>query len=279
MSASPGVLMNATTTVQAHNQRAATVWSSGGAAYDRISRGISDAIEHAVVRLDPQPGQRILDLATGTGWASRSVARRGAEVVGADIADHLLDAARELAQREHLAIDYALADAEALPFEDGEFDAVISTFGVMFAGQPEAAAAEITRVLRPGGRVALSTWLPDSNVFKMFLVMKAYMAAPPQPAPPSPFEWGKQERVSALLGQHFELRFERGTSMYREPDGQHAWETFVNGYGPTKMLAASLDAERRAALQRDFVAFHDTFGDELGITVPRGYLVTVGTRR
>jgi 2-polyprenyl-3-methyl-5-hydroxy-6-metoxy-1,4-benzoquinol methylase len=89
------------------------VWSSGGAAYDRISRGIADAIEHTVGRLDPKPGERILDLATGTGWASRSVARRGAEVVGVDIAGDLLAAARELAQREYLPIDYPLGDAES----------------------------------------------------------------------------------------------------------------------------------------------------------------------
>lgn len=266
-------------TIQPHNQRSAIVWSSGGTAYDRISRGIADSIEHAVVRLNPQPGERILDLATGTGWTSRSLARRGAEVVGVDIAADLLAAAREFAAHDQLPIDYRLGDAESLPFETGQFDAVISTYGVMFAGKPEAAAAEIARVVRPGGRVGLSTWLPDSNVFKMFLVMKSYMAAPPQPASPSPFEWGKQERVGELLGEHFDLRFERGTSMYREPNGQHAWETFVNGYGPTKMLAASLDDERQAALQGDFVAFHDEFADTLGITVPRGYLVTLGTRR
>ena len=266
-------------TVQDHNQRAATVWSSGGAAYDRISRGIADSIEHAVARLNPQPGERILDLATGTGWTSRSVARRGAKVLGVDIADELLAAAREFATREQLPIAYRQADAEALPFETGQFDAVISTYGVMFAGQPEAAAAEIARVVRPGGRVVLTTWLSDSNVFRMFLLMKGYMPAPPHPAPPSPFAWGKAERVHELLGSAFQLGFEEGTSMYREPDGQHAWDTFVNGYGPTRMLAASLDEERRAALQRDFVAFHDAFGDELGVTVPRGYLLTLGTRR
>lgn len=265
--------------IQAHNQRSASVWNCGGAAYDRISQGIADSIEHAVGRLDPKPGERIPDLATGTGWTSRSVARRGADVIGVDIAADLPAVARERASREQLPVRYELADAETLPYESGQFDAVSSTYGVMVAGKPEAAAAEIARVLRPGGRVALTTWLPDSNVFKMFLVMKGYMAAPPQPAPPSPFEWGRAERVTALLGEHFELSFEDGTSMYREPDGQHAWATFVTGYGPTKMLAASLDEGRRAALQRDFVAFHDGFADALGVTVPRGYLVSLGTRR
>ncbi len=267
--------------IQAHNQRAAAVWSSGGSAYERISRGIADAIEHAVVRLAPQPGERILDLATGTGWAARSLARRGAEVVGVDIADDLLAAASAAAQREQLPIEHRLADAEALPFEDDRFDAVLSTFGVMFAGRPEAAAAELARVVRPGGRIALATWLPDGNVFQMFCVMKAYMPPPPEGSapPPSPFAWGRAERVGELLGAHFDLQFERGTSMYREPDGEAAWQTFVQGYGPTRMLAASLDDERRAALQRDFVAFHAGFADQLGVCVPRTYLVTVGRRR
>ncbi len=172
--------------------------------------------------------------------------------MGVDIAADLLAAAREFAAQEQLHIDYRQADAEALPFETGQFDAVISTCGVMFAGKPEAAAAEIARVLRPGGRVALSTWLPDSNVFKMFQVMKAYMAAPPQPAPPSPFEWGKQERVSELLGPYFELRFECGISMYREPDGQRAWETFVPVPEPSTyaMFAVGLDLLGAAAHRR-----------------------------
>jgi SAM-dependent methyltransferase len=265
--------------VQSHNQRAATVWSSGGAAYDRISRGIADSIEHCVVRLDPRPGERVLDLATGTGWTSRAVARRGANVTGVDIAADLIAAARESADRERLSIDYRVGDAESLPFGDGAFDAVISTCGVMFAGKPAAAAAELARVCRRGGRIALTTWLPDSNLFKMFQVMKAYMAPPPDPAPPSPFEWGREERIRELLGEAFDLRFETGTSYYREPDARAAWETFSTGYGPTKMLAASLEPGRRAELERDFIAFHDGFPSELGICVPRTYRVTLGIRR
>jgi SAM-dependent methyltransferase len=267
------------TVIQPHNQKPASVWSAGGAAYDEISRGISDSIEHCVVRLAPKPGERILDLATGTGWTSRRVAARGAQVVGVDIAQDLVAAAQARADAERLPIAYRVGDAEQLPFEDGEFDAVISTCGVMFASRPEAAAAELARVTKRGGRIALTTWLSDSNVFKMFQVMKAYMPPPPSPAPPSPFEWGRTERISQLLGDAFDLKFEKGVSFYREPDGEAAWNTFSTGYGPTKALAASLDDARRAELRRDFIAFHDGFPTELGICVPREYWVTVGWRK
>jgi SAM-dependent methyltransferase len=265
--------------IQPHNTKASAVWSTGGARYNDISRGIADSIEHCVLRLDPKPGERVLDLATGTGWTSRVVARRGAAVIGADIAVDLVAAARDNARAEGLGIDYRVGDAESLPFGDAEFDAVVSTCGVMFASRPEAAAAELARVTKKGGRVALTTWLPDSNLFKMFMVMKPYMPPPPSPAPPSPFEWGKPERVSALLGAAFDLRFERGTSFYREPNGEAAWHTFSTGYGPTKALAANLDETRRAELRRDFIAFHDGFRTDLGICVPREYLLTLGVRR
>lgn len=264
--------------IQQHNQRPAAVWSSGGKEYDQISRGIADAIEHCVLRLNPQPGERILDLSTGTGWTSRVVARRGAKVIGVDIASDLLDAARAKAEAERLPIEYEIGDAEDLPFETGMFDAVVSTFGVMFASRPEAAAAELARVCRKGGRIALTTWLSDSNVYKMFAVMKRYMPASPNPAPQSPFEWGRTERIQELLGGDFQLRFEKGVSYYREPSGEAAWDTFSKGYGPTRMLADSLDPERRAALRQDFTAFHASFSTEMGICVPREYWVTIGVR-
>jgi SAM-dependent methyltransferase len=262
-----------------HNEKAAAVWDSGGASYDAISRGIADSIEHCVLRLDPQPAEKVLDLATGTGWTSRAVARRGAKVIGVDIGPHLVEAAAAKATIEGLDIVYEVGDAEELPFADGAFDAVISTCGIMFASRPEAAASELARVCRKGGRVAMTTWLPDSNLFKMFLVMKPYMPPPPNPAPPSPFEWGKTERITELLGSSFDLKFEKGISYYREPNGEAAWQTFSNGYGPTKTLAGNLDQARRAELHRDFVAFHDGFKTDLGICVPREYWVTVGIRR
>jgi ubiquinone/menaquinone biosynthesis C-methylase UbiE len=265
--------------IQQHNERPAAVWSSGGKAYDEISRGIADSIEHCVMRLDPKPGERILDLSTGTGWTSRVVARRGATVIGADIAADLLAAARAQAKAEGLSIEYEIGDAENLPFEDAAFDAVVSTCGVMFASKQEAAAAELARVCRKGGRIALTTWLSDSSVFQMFQVMKKYMPPPPNPAPRSPFEWGRTERIRELLGNAFDLRFEKGVSYYREPSAEAAWETFSTGYGPTRALAGSLEPDRREALHKDFVAFHAGYPTELGVCVPREYWLTVGTRK
>jgi SAM-dependent methyltransferase len=264
--------------VQQHNERPAAVWSTGGRDYDQISRGIADAIEHCVMRLGPRAGERILDLSTGTGWTSRLVARRGATVIGADIASGLLEAARVRAAEEGLPIEYHVGDAEDLPFDTAEFDAVVSTFGVMFASRPEAAADELARVCRRGGRIALTTWAPDSNVRRMFEVMKRYMPPPPSPAPPSPFEWGRPERIRELLGMAFELRFEKGTSFYREPSGAAAWDTFSKGYGPTRWLADALEGDRLSALRADFTAFHEGFPTDLGICVPRDYWLTIGTR-
>jgi ubiquinone/menaquinone biosynthesis C-methylase UbiE len=267
------------TVIQPHNERPAKVWSSGGDNYDAISRGIADSIEHAVMRLNPRPGERILDLATGTGWTSRVIARRGATVTGVDIASGLLDAAERQAAVERLPIRYLQGDAEDLPFDDQSFDAVVSTYGVMFASRPEAAAKELARVCRSGGRIALTTWTSDGNVFKMFQVMKPFMAAALVPAPPSPFEWGNTDRIRKLLGEEFELKFERAVSYYREPGAEAAWETFSTGYGPTKTLADTLEPSRREQLRADFIAFHGGFPTALGICVPREYWLTVGVRK
>jgi len=267
------------TIIQPHNERPAKVWSAGGGDYNEVSRGIADSIEHCVLRLNPRQGERILDLATGTGWTSRVVARRGALVTGVDIATGLLESAERYAAAEALPIRYRQGDAEELPFEDAGFDAIVSTFGVMFASRPEAAAEEMARVCRPGGRIALTTWTSDGNVFKMFQVMKAYMPATQAPAPPSPFEWGNTDRIRQLLGRDFELRFERAVSYYREPSAEAAWQTFSTGYGPTRMLADTLEPSKRDALRADFIAFHAGFPTALGICVPREYWLTVGVRK
>ena len=265
--------------VQPHNEKAAAMWSSGGRAYDEVSRFIAEGIEHCVIRLAPKPGERVLDVATGTAWTSRRVADHGAAVTGIDIAEGMLAAAREIAGERNLDIDYRLGDAEALPFADGEFDAVISTFGVMFAGNREAAAAELARVCRKGGRLALITWPPDSNPVEMRKVLAAYMPPPPSPPPPSPFDWGRPEWLKETLGPAFEFGFETGTMYHRVADGAAGYEVLAAGFGPVKALVENLDDEKRAAAKADLVAFFDRFQEGIGVAMPLDYLIAVGTRR
>jgi len=265
--------------IQPHNVKTAATWNAGGKYYDRISETIADSIEHCIIRLAPQPGDRVLDVATGTGWTARRVVTRGAVVTGVDLGADLIDAAEALADKDGLTIDFQVGDAEKLEFEDQSFDAVISTFGVMFVRNPEAAAAELIRVCRKGGRIGLTTWPADSTLAGLFKVMKPYLAESPSPPPPSPFEWGSRERLTQLLGSAFDLRFETGTTVLRVSSGLAVWELFLAGYGPTASLAASLDAERRENLKRDFIAYHEGFKTDLGVAMPREYLVTIGVRK
>ena len=265
--------------IRTHNAGPAAAWSSGGAAYDEISRGICDAIEHGVTRLEVAPGAPVLDLATGTGWTARRLAALGAEVTAVDFAPDMLAAAQALATAEGRKVTVVEGDAEALPFSDGAFDRIISTFGVMFVQRPEDAAAELARICRPGGRLVLAVWTPDGNVFEMFRILKSHMPAPDGPPPPSPFDWGRTDRLQELLGPAFDLTIEEGTSFYRVPDGATAWRQFVEGYGPVRALAGKLDPDRRARLKAEFTDFHDSFADSLGVTVPRTYRIVHGIRR
>ena len=261
--------------VLAHNQRAGAIWSSGGAAYEVISESIADGIDHVINRVWPTEGERFLDIATGTGWTARRLAARGAVVTGIDIGEGVIEAAKRLAS----TLTFQVGDAEALEFPDGSFDGVTSTYGVMFASRPEVAAAEIARVTRKGGRLGLVTWLPGSAVEDIFLTMRPFMPPPPANPPPSPFAWGREERVRELLGEAFDLTFECGMTTLRVPNGQAAWDIMATGYGPTKALAASLDAEKRRKLERAFVAMHEKHRTPMGVAMPREYLVTLGVRK
>lgn len=260
-----------------HNQKAAATWGSGGAQYDKVSESIADSIEHLLNRLDIQPGERALDLATGTGWTARRLAQKGARVTGIDLGAGVIDAARSLAAASGLNIDFDVGDAEATGLPAGAFDVVTSTCGVMFAARPEAVAQELARLVRPGGRLGLTTWPPTSTLAQMFQMMRPYMPPPPSPAPPSPFEWGREDRVRELLGADFDLSFETGTTVLRMPSGDDVWKVFSEGYGPTKTLHRT--TERGDDLRRDFIAFHDSHRTPLGVAMPRDYLVVIGTRR
>ncbi|HVE41247.1 MAG TPA: methyltransferase domain-containing protein [Planctomycetota bacterium] len=258
------------------NEKAAATWDSAAGDYERISLHLADAIEHAIERLSPRPGERILDVGCGTGLAARRAASRGAAVVGIDLGPELIATARTLAERERLPIDFRVGDAERLPFDDASFDGIVSTFGVMFVGRPEEAARELGRVCRAGGRLALVSWTPASSVARKVAVHRAYL---PPSTGPSPFDWGTPERLRQLLGESFELRAETGATTLRVASSEEAWDLFVRGYGPTRTLAESLPEARRREFRRDFLAYYDAYRTSSRIEVPREYLLAIGQRR
>jgi SAM-dependent methyltransferase len=265
--------------IREHNKKAAAMWGSGGRAYDAISRSIADATEHCVIRLNPSPGENVADVATGTGWTSRAVARRGAKVVGIDIAEGMLSAAREIAHEQSLTIDYQLGDAEALPFPDAAFDGVISTFGVMFAPGQARAASELARVCKRGGRVAIAAWTPTSQAMTLRQALQPFMGAPPAPPPPSPFVWGTREWTSTTLGRDFQIAAEEGTAISRFSSAEEVWEVYSRGFGPVMAVVAGLDAGRRNELRNAVIEWATQLRSELGVAIPLDYLVTIGQRR
>jgi ubiquinone/menaquinone biosynthesis C-methylase UbiE len=254
-------------------------WDWGGSKYDTISKYIADAISHCVVRLAADVGDSVLDIATGTGWAARQLAGAGVEVTGVDFSSELLKAARLLSKKEGVDCTFLLADAEELPFQQSEFDKVISTFGVMFCRNPERAASELARVCKPGGRFAMTAWTPDSTICKAFEIFKKYTPVVGEPASFSPFQWGDRAWAESMLGPYFELKFEEGNTIYYDSDSTSAWNLISTCYGPAVSLVQRLDSSRRAMLARDYIDYHDRYKTELGIAVPRKYLVICGVRR
>jgi ubiquinone/menaquinone biosynthesis C-methylase UbiE len=256
-------------------QRQSVMWGNGP--YQRITETIADIHEAVVERLAPQPGDRWLDLACGTGAIAELACAAGARVTGVDLAPVLIERAEERARERGLEIDYFVGDVERLAFADGSFEKVSSTCGIMFAPDHEAAARELARVTRRGGHIALANWTPTGGLAKMFKVMAPYQPAPPPPS--NPFDWGDEPRVRELLGEWCELELEEHVSTLRVPSGEAYWALFSTSYGPTKTLADSL-GDRREELRRDWVEFFETNYRTNGeIVHTREYLLVLGRRR
>jgi SAM-dependent methyltransferase len=252
------------------------VWGTGP--YQNITEGIADLHEAVVRRLRPAPGQRWLDVACGTGALAERAAKAGADVTGLDLAPALIETAKERAAAQGLAIDYQVGDCERLPFGDGEFDVVGSTCGIMFAPDHRATAAELARVTRSGGRLGLANWRPDSTMARLFGVMRPFMPPPPEGAG-VPFRWGSEEHVQELLGDAFELEFDEGVSPIEAESEEAFWELWSGSYGPTRVLAESLDEDRRGQLRQGFMDLAAEHRANGIVHMPRRYLLVVGTRR
>ncbi|MFF5519381.1 class I SAM-dependent methyltransferase [Streptomyces coeruleorubidus] len=199
-------------------------------------------------------GQRVLDVAAGTGNAAVPAALAGADVVASDLAPELFEAGRRVAEKQGAHLTWQEADAEALPFGDAEFDTVLSCVGVMFAPHHRQAADELVRVCRPGGTIGLLSWTPQGFIGRMFATMKPYAPPPPPGAQPPPL-WGDEDHVRALLGDRVtDVRAERRTVRVDRFETPEAFrDYFKERYGPTITVYKNIagDPERTAALDRD----------------------------
>ncbi|HUL42651.1 MAG TPA: methyltransferase domain-containing protein [Burkholderiales bacterium] len=256
-------------------QRAA--WALGE--YDRIADGLTISTDQTLRVAKLRPGERVLDVATGTGITALAARGRGARVSGVDFVPELLAVAREKAEAEGFNdIDFREGDAEALPFGDASFDVVLSTCGHMFAPDQPKVAAELARVTRPGGRVVFLAWTPEGGLGGWFRVMNKHV--PPPGGAPSPFNWGEPDKVRQLLRSAFrDLAFTRGDCPQFGASPEEIWELFSTRYGPTVRVVVSLQGEALTALRRELLAYLDGYRAADGkVRWGREYLITRAIR-
>jgi ubiquinone/menaquinone biosynthesis C-methylase UbiE len=262
------------TAVKARQQ---TAWSSGD--YAVVGTTLQIVGEMLCEAVDLRAGQRVLDVAAGNGNATLAAARRFAEVTSTDYVGALLERGRERAAAERLRVTFREADAENLPFADQSFDVVLSTFGVMFTPDQAQAARELMRVCRPGGRIGLANWTPDSFVGKLFKTIGRYL--PPPAGVKSPALWGDKDHLGQLFGAKASIATASRYFAFRYRSAQHCLETFRNFYGPVLKAFAAVDESARAKLEADFYALLGDFNTATDgtLVVPSAYLEVVVTRR
>ena len=272
-----------TTSVAAPNfaaikQKQQATWASGDFAVVGTTLQIVGELlaEAADVRAD----ERVLDVAAGNGNATLAAARRFARVTSTDYVPALLDRGRERARAESLAVRFLEADAEELPFADGTYDVVLSTFGAMFTPEHARVAGEMMRVLRPGGRLGMANWTPEGFIGRLFKVIGAHV--PPPAGLKSPAMWGSEPYLADLFGARAaQIRCERRIFNFRYRSAAHFVQVFRDYYGPTLKAFAALDETGKHALERDITALLAEFNiaGPASLVVPGEYLELVVTKR
>lgn len=224
--------------IQDLKERARKTWAAGD--FDDIAQMFPGVGEHVVASAGISPGVTVLDVACGTGAATIPAAVAGGVCTGLDLIPAMFDAAREHAAEAGVEIDWVEGDAEDLPFGDGSFDRVLSTFGVMFAPRQEVTAGELARVCAPGGVVAIANWTPEGLIGDMFKVIGSRLPAPPPGAKP-PVLWGSEDHVRGLLEPHgLDVSAERAMAIFRGETVEEIIARFEANYGPWKMARAAL---------------------------------------
>ena len=244
----------------------------GDADYDRVARQFAPIHDELVARLDPSPGERWLDIGTGTGEVALRAAQAGAEVTAVDISESLLDIARGKPSAER--VTWELGDAQALRFDEASFDVVVSCFAVIFAPDQEAASGELARVCRPEGRLGLTCWRPEDGphaIYERFFPSDSTAGAD---------QWGNEAHVQGLLDGAFELEIDEGVWHMIAESPEAAWTLMSEGAPPVKALLGKLDpveaARFRAAMLERWEGLQAVGG---GVDEPRRYLLVTGRRR
>ena len=266
------------TDLAAVKTRQQAAWSTGD--YAVVGTTIQIVGESLCEALDLRSGSKVLDVAAGNGNATLAAARRWCEVTSTDYVPSLLESGRARAQAEGHAIRFQEADAENLPFSDALFDAVMSTFGVMFTPDQDKAASELARVCRPGGRIGLANWTPESFIGQVFKTIGKYI--PPAPGVKSPALWGTKARIEELFGKaakEIRTASRQFTFRYRSP--AHWIEVFRTFYGPMNKTYGALDAGKQAAFTADLMTLMER-GNRSGdgtLVLPSEYLEVVIERK
>jgi SAM-dependent methyltransferase len=253
-------------------------WSSGD--YAVVGTTLQIVGEELCEALDLRAGQKVLDVAAGNGNVTLAAARRWCEVVSTDYVPSLLERGRTRAAADGLSIEFREADAEALPFADASFDAVVSTFGVMFTPDQDKAAAELARVTRRGGKIGLANWTPEGFIGQLFKTLGKYL--PPPAGAKSPALWGIEARIKEMFGASAAaIKAERRHFNFRYRSAEHFLDVFKSYYGPTLKAFAALDAANQHGLTNDLVALIARMNraEDGTMVVPSEYLEVVITRR
>jgi ubiquinone/menaquinone biosynthesis C-methylase UbiE len=256
-------------------QKQQATWASGD--YAMVGVTLQLVGERLVDAIDIRAGERVLDVAAGNGNATLAAARQFAQVTSTDYVPALLERAEERANAERLTVQFQQADAEALPFHNGSFDAALSTFGVMFTPHQEKSASELIRVVRKDGRIGLANWTPDGFIGQVFKTIGHHV--PPAAGVKSPALWGTEARLAELFpGQKIKATRQIFNFRYKSPD--HWLEVFKTYYGPTNRAFAALDAPKQAALQADLMNLLQKLnrGGDGTLIVPSEYLEVVITK-
>jgi SAM-dependent methyltransferase len=259
-------------------QRQQATWASGDFAI--IGTTLQIVGELLAEAVDVCAGEEVLDVAAGNGNATLAAARRFARVTSTDYVPHLLEKGAARAKAEGLEIQFQIADAEALPFDDGSFDVALSTFGAMFTPEHGKAAHELKRVVRSGGRIGMANWTPEGFIGQLFRVIGAYVSPPV--GTQSPALWGSEPRIVELFGPDAtDIRCVRRNFNFRYRSAAHWIEVFRNFYGPTHKAFAALDSARQARLAEDITDLLERLnvGGANSLVVPGEYLEVVVIRK